>query len=257
MIKLLKNKLASSFIILICIFILASLIPALRSPAFLILKLPLKLSNLIGQEVNAVVYYHRNFAENSRLKKENDALRARVNIINELYLENNRLKDLLSFKQGSAYKLLAARVIGRDPENWASIVIIDKGSSSALKENQLVITGLGVAGKIVEVGIATSKVMLINDPHINIPVITQRARQDGIVVGALQKNLIMKFLAYDADINIGDAVVTSGLDEVYPKGILVGRVAGFTKDPTGLSRYATVEPMVNVNRLEEILVVLK
>jgi cell shape-determining protein MreC len=61
-----------------------------------------------------------------------------------------------------------------------------------LKENQLVITGLGVAGKIIEVGFNTSKVMLINDPRINIPVITQSSRQDGLATGTLQKNLLMK-----------------------------------------------------------------
>ncbi|MCM8762995.1 MAG: rod shape-determining protein MreC [Candidatus Omnitrophica bacterium] len=257
MIRPFKNKIVISFIIFICIFAFSFLIPSLRSGALAILKLPLKIFTLMAREINAAIFYHRNYVENIRLRKDNDILMAKLNMLNELYLENIRLKEMLGFKQGFIYKLLGARVIGHDPTDWSSVIIIDKGKDSGIKENQLVVTHLGLAGKIIEVGYNTSKVMLINDPHINIPVIIQRSRQDGLVTGTLQDNLVMKYLAYDADINIGDTVVTSGLDDVYPKGLLVGKVRSLSRDATGLSRYAIIEPAVKVSRLEEVLVVFK
>ena len=257
MIRFSKNKLYTSLVIFISILILSFAIPTFRPAAFFILKIPLKLGTLIEQEINAFVFYHRNYVENRRIRKDNDNLRSQLNMLNELYLENNRLRDILGFKQSSSFKLLAARVIGRDPGNWSSVVVIDKGKNSQVKENQLVITSLGVAGKITEVDFNTSKVMLINDVHINIPVIAQRSRYDGLVTGTLQKNLVMKFLSYDADLSIGDAIMTSGLDDFYPKGILIGKIISFTRDSTGLSRYAVIEPTVNVYRIEEVLVVLK
>lgn len=242
---------------MLCVLAAATLVRPLRSPALAVLAFPLKIGTWVTEEFGAFIFYHRNYGENVRLRVDNGILKNKIVTLHELYLENTRLKNLLAFKQESPYTVLAARVIGRDPSNWTSVIIVDKGSKSGVKNNLLVITPAGVAGKTIEVGPFTSKVALINDPRVNIPALVQRSRQDGLICGSLRANLVMRYLPYAADIKDGDSVVTSGLDDFYPKGVLLGTVVGFMKDTTGLSRDALVEPAVDVSRLEEVLVVFK
>ena len=254
-----KFKKKSLIYILVCVFLLllfSSLIPALRTPAFTILKYPLTLFTLAGREVHGVIFYHRNFLQNERLKKEVDLLRQKINSVNEVFLENRRLKSIVSFKQKAPFKVIPARVIGRSADNWASIAVIDKGSHQGIKRGHVVITHLGVAGKVIEVTDSTSKIMLINDPGLGVSAMGQRSRQEGLVSGTLGGSLIMKYLPKDADIQVSDVIITSGLTEAYPKGLLIGRVINIGEEFSGLSRYAIIKPAVNLSGIEELLVII-
>jgi len=222
-----------------------------------VLKFPLRVSWRITQEFGALIFYHRNFKENLYLRSENAKLKAGLNLLNELYQENKRLRELLNFKQSSEFKLTTCKVIGRDPDNWSSMVILDKGTLQNIRKNQLVITPAGVAGKVIEEGISTSKVILINDPNFKIAVVSQNSRQEGLASGTLQRNLTLRYLSTQAQITLGEAVVTSGLDQLYPKGILVGKIISVRYDSSGLVRECLIEPAVDVFRLEEVLVIIK
>jgi len=254
--KFKKKSLIYTAIFVSFLLLFSILIPTLRTPAFEILKYPLGLFTLISREVEGIIFYHRNFVQNEKLKKEIDFLKKKVNAANEVYLENRRLKNLLSFKQKTHLKVVSARIIGRSADNWSSIVIIDKGSYNGIKRGFVVINYLGLVGRVIETGGSTSKIMLINDPGFGVSAIVQRSRQEGLVSGTLGRSLIMKYLPKDADIRACDVVITSGLTEAYPKGLLIGSVISIGEEFSGLTCYAIIKPTVNLSSIEEVLIII-
>lgn len=240
----------------ISFLLICSFLAIFRSPTLSILKYPLTFVTCIRREMGAAIFYHRNFTEYERLKKETDTLNSKLNLARELYLENRRLKTLLAFKQKSSYKVRAARVIGRSPDSWASTVIIDKGSGNGIKRGCIAVTPLGLAGRVVETAETTSKVMLMNDVNISVSAMVQRTRQEGLVSGTLGNTLIMRYLPQESDIRVSDVVITSGLTEMYPKGLLIGTVEEVRDEFSGLSRYAIIKPAVNLADIEEVLVII-
>jgi rod shape-determining protein MreC len=209
------------------------------------------------RELGGFVFYHRNMIEKERLQKQVDLLKNKIVLTKEIYMENARLKEALAFKQKSQLRVIAARVIGRAPDSWSSVVIIDKGIDSGIKHGMAVINYLGLLGRVVETTAFASKVMLINDPSLGVSAIVQRSRQEGLASGTLGTNLIMRYLPEGSDVKVGDVIITSGLNAVYPKGILIGKVIDIGKEFSGLSSYAIVRPSVNLANIEEVLVVVQ
>lgn len=256
MLKFRKKDLFKLIGQVILLVFLASLIPALRPPFISIAKYPFKLLMLIKREIGGILFYHHHLAENERLNKDIDLLRYKLNKFDEVSLENNRLNQLLSLKQKSPYKLIAAKVIGHCADNWSSVIIIDKGESSGLKRGFVVINYLGLVGRISETAEYTCKIILVNDPNFGVSAIVQRSRQEGLVTGTLGDTLIMKYLPLDSDIKVSDIIVTSGLTESYPKGLLIGAVTDLGQEFSGLSRYAIIKTAVNLASLEEVLIII-
>jgi rod shape-determining protein MreC len=254
--KVKSKKFITYLVFILATILVANLIPQFRNLTADIFKYPLYIVSWIGREIHAAVFFHRNFRENERLKKEIDLLRRRSDVAQELAIENKRLRSLLNFKQNSALRMVACRVIGRDPSNWSSVVIIDKGKKHGIKPSLAVITERALAGKVIEVGDSTSKVMLINDPNLSVSAILQRSRSEGAVSGTLQNLLIMRYLSADVDIKVSDVVISSGLSQIYPTGIMIGEVSFIGTEFSGLARYALIKPAVNFSTLEEVLVVL-
>jgi len=217
---------------------------------------PLGLVNLIRREAVGIIFYHRNLSENISLRKEIDFLRNKLNGLNEIYLENLRLKNSLSFKQKSGFKIIPARVIARPADNWSTGLIIDKGSAYGIRKGNPVITYLGLVGRVIETTDSNAKIMLLSDPNLGVSSLVQRSRQEGLVCGTLGNTLIMKYLPDDADIKLQDVIVSSGLNDTYPKGLLIGTVIDIGKEFSGLSRYAIIKPAVNLSDLEEVLIVI-
>jgi rod shape-determining protein MreC len=242
---------------LIPLLILAVFLPVVRPPVMAVLRVPLYLCSFIGREINGIVFYHRNYIERSTLARRVDYLNSRLAAFNDLSAENTRLTNLLSLKQQASYKVIAARVIGRDPSNWSSAVIINKGSSSGIRRGAASVSFLGLAGRVSDVGPATATVTLINDPKLSVSARVQRSRQEGLVSGSLGGTLLLKLLPKDCDIAVGDAVETSGLTRVYPKGVLIGTVSAIERDFSGLSAYAMIKPSVDLASLEELLVIVE
>jgi len=202
-----------------------------------------------------MIFYHRNMAQNERLNNQANLLRTKLNNVKELFLENQRLNALLSFKQKSSFKVIAARVIARPPDAWGSAVIVDKGTFSGIKPGMSVVTYLGLAGRVSEATSSTAKIILLNDPNLSVSALLRRTRQEGLVCGTLGAYLIMRYLPLDCDVKSGDEVITSGLSPAYPRAILIGTVTDIGKEFSGLSRYCLIRPAVNLASLEELLVV--
>lgn len=256
---MLKFKKKSLFYLAVAVILLlftSSLIPALRTPLLNTLRYPFNLLTLTSRELGGIVFYHRNLLQNERLRKEIDLLKNKLNALNEIYLENNRLRALLSFKQKSPYKVIAARVIAHSPDNWSSVIIVDKGQFYGIRRGCVVINYLGFVGRVIETTKSTSKIMLINDPDLGVSAIVQRSRQEGLVSGTLGNSLIMKYLTKDSDVKVSDLIITSGLTNNYPKGLLIGTVTAVGEEFSGLSHYAIIRPAVDLSNLEEVLIIV-
>ncbi len=256
MFKFKKKSLVYTAVSVSFLILLSCLTPSLKTPAFRVLKYPLGLFTLIAREAEGIIFYHHNMVGNEKLRKEIDFLTQKINSTNEIVLENTRLKNLLTFKQKSPFKVVAARVIGRSADNWSSLVIIDKGSHNGIRRGFAVISYLGLVGRVIEAQDYTSKIMLINDSSLGVSAIVQRSRQEGLVSGTLGRSLIMKYLPKDADIRVNDVVITSGLTDAYPKGLLIGSVINIREEFSGLSRYCYINPAVNLSSIEEVLIII-
>ncbi|MBD5558940.1 MAG: rod shape-determining protein MreC [Clostridia bacterium] len=178
----------------------------------------------------------------------------------ELVAENARLRELLEFKESTVtQELKAAQIIGKEPGNWFEVFTIDLGANDGIEAGMPVVTPQGLVGRVEEVGLSWAKVMSIIDVRSSVSAIMERTRDTGVVKGTigsddLTATLSMNYLPLDTDIIEGDTVLTSGYDEVYPKGLIVGRVTSSTDQSGG--KLVIVEPSVDFRRLEEVLVVI-
>ena len=253
----LPRKNLINFILLVCaVFLVSNFLSCFKNPAQEIFKPHLSFIGLVKREVSGIIFYHRNMIQAERLQNEIDFLRGNLFDLRELSQENARLKNLFNFKQKSLLRLVAARIIGRSLDSWSSSVIIDKGRYNGIKSGMVVISPQGLVGSIVESTDNTSKVLLINDPNQGVSSIVQRSRQEGLVSGTLGTNLIMRYLPDEAQIVVGDIIITSELSQIYPKGLLLGRVVNIGREFSGLNRYALVKPVVDLANIEEVLVIV-
>jgi rod shape-determining protein MreC len=217
-------------------------------------SLPLKIINFPIQELKKILSYHFTYNQNLILRSENAALMNKLVELEEFRQENERLKNLFNFKRDSNYSFIVARVIGRDPTNWSSSVIIDRGQRHGIQANMCCVTEAGVVGKVLEAGEVTSKVMLINDPNSSVASLIQRSREQGIISGTITGQCRLHFLPGNSDVKASDIIITSGLGGVYPKGLVIGRVVEIEDETGGLSRSCRVKPAANLSGLEEILI---
>ncbi|MGD9015701.1 MAG: rod shape-determining protein MreC, partial [Candidatus Omnitrophota bacterium] len=238
------------------VIITAIFIPSLRNYFIDRLRMSLGIFTSLSREIQGVALYHKNLVQNQRLRKEIGLIRRQLFEAEELYLENMRLRELLDFKEKSIYPLTAASVIGYDPTNLSSIIILNKGKQQGIKKDSAVITNDGLVGRIIEVGEQTSKVLLIDDINSGVAAFIQRSRQKGLVSGTLGRELILQYLPARADVQVSDLVITSGLSGLYPKGILVGKIKEIKKEKIPGEIFVIVQPSAKLSKLEEVLVVL-
>ncbi|MCL5044658.1 MAG: rod shape-determining protein MreC [Deltaproteobacteria bacterium] len=194
--------------------------------------------------------------------RENRALRQRLAVLEseqvraaELEAENRRLRRLLGLKQSLGYDAAVARVIGGDATGLARTLVLSQGAQDAMAVGMPVITREGVVGKLIAVGRHSSRMLLINDHNAALDAVDQVSRVRGIVAGDLQGGLQMKYVGVASAVKVGDPVVTSGKDGVFPRGLLVGRVAAVQSEPLGLFLRVRIAPAVDFVRLEEVLVI--
>jgi len=193
--------------------------------------------------------------DNQRLQQRVAGLEGEVLRLNELERENARLAELLAFRarlQGTAY---GARVIARDPGPLSMTLTIDRGERDHVHRGMAVLSPQGVVGQIVEASQTAARVVLLTDHNSGIDALVQRTRARGVVQGGTDGSCYMNYLNRDADVVVGDRVLTSGLDGIFPKGVVVGEVVDVSRRHRGLLQAATVRPSVALDRLEEVLVV--
>lgn len=193
---------------------------------------------------------------NQDLLKENAELRAQLGSMTELQLENERLNDLLAFKQKTDMDLLAAKVIGKDLLPDHNTITINRGSVHGLKKSMAALTVAGAVGYVFRVQDYTSQILLLTDRYSAIDAIVQRSRARGIIEGFSKEGCRMRYLRRSDDVQDGDLIVTSGLDNIFPKGFPIGIVTAVKKSEYGVSQDIEVSPFINSTNMEEIFVVL-
>ncbi len=195
--------------------------------------------------------------EENRELRHSLALLAEQNVhTQELALENARLRNLLLLKERSPARLVSSEIIGRDAVGWFKTLLINKGRSDGIQKNHAVITHQGVVGRCIEVADSTSKVLLITDINSSVDALVQRTRSRGILQGKGSASCELTFISSADDVAVGDLVVTTGLCGIFPKGLSIGTVTRVDKTTLGLFHYVEVEPSINLNKLEEVSILL-
>lgn len=207
--------------------------------------------HLVDEYINLINVKRRNAELTRRLER----LQLENEKIVELEKENQRLKGLLQLKEQKTNDLVAANITGEDVMNWFKCVIIDKGRSAGIKEKMPVITPAGVVGQAVEVNMWHSKVMIINDTNSAIDIYITGKHTRGIVEGTGQTVVKLKYVQKNDDVEVGDKLITSGKDGIYPRGLPVGIVISVNKNQPGLFADIDVMPFNNFKKLDEVLVV--
>lgn len=196
------------------------------------------------------------YGQNKELKKEVKELRQAILSLKTFEEENKRLRELLAFKKKNEFETISAQVIGKSATNWRYTIIIDRGSKDGIKKNMPVIVADGLVGQVTEVSGYASQVKLIIDPKSGVGAQLLESRETGIVEGEVGGNLSLSFITREANINKGDAVVTSGLGGLYPKGIYIGLVEEVDQKSYSLYKEIIVSSPIDFSKLEEVMIII-
>jgi rod shape-determining protein MreC len=217
-------------------------------------------SAFLGAELWRGWAFHREtYAENRKLRERVRALETELQLVAHRAQESVRLRELLELRQAVPLDTLAARVVGRDGVPWFRSLTLDKGEADGVALDAAVISATGVVGRVFAVGPHAARVQALLDRDSGAAALVERSRVMGVVSGQVAgadtgaEDLALKYVPERADVVVGDLVVTSGLDRIYPKGLVIGRVRAIG-EVAGLFRDVRVEPSARFDRLEEVLV---
>ena len=192
--------------------------------------------------------------ENRDLKAQLDRLRIEQVRLSEDAAQARRLQALFGFKEQFISRTVAAQVIGASGSDQSHVVYIDKGVSDGIKPDMAVITPDGIVGKVLRVFHASSQVLLINDSSSGVGAILESSRLQGILQGTAAGETMLRYVMSDEKVALGERVLTSGGDRIFPKGLPIGSVQQ-TNPGSDLFLNIRVKPAANLSRLEEVLVV--
>lgn len=193
---------------------------------------------------------------NEQLKDSNDRLKTELMLLRELEIENNRLRDLLQFKQKTKMEMVAARVVGRDLIPDYNTLTINKGSEHGLKRGQAVITLKGALGTLLEVENHRSHVMLITDRYSVVDGLVERTRAQGYVEGNGGSECSLKYTDRTTELAKGDLIVTGGLDNVFPKGFPLAIVESVENKAYSVALKVQLKPVIEPSEVEEVFIVV-
>lgn len=194
--------------------------------------------------------------ENEKLTVLVGQMRQELARMEEMRLENKRLRGLLSLEERSPEPLVAAQVVSGDPSGYFQTVMINRGANGGVAASMPVLNSAGVVGRVIWTSPSYAKVLLLTDHNSGVDVLVQRTRARGVVQGSGEDNLRLKYLLHSEDVRVGDKLVTSGSAGVYPKGLLVGYVISTKVTDKGVFLDVEARPAVDFNRLEDVVVIL-
>ena len=207
-------------------------------------------------------------AELEQMRQENERLRLEAAQNAQVWEENDRLRQALSWQRQTRWKLKTARVLLRDPANWWRTIHIDVGSRHGILTNMPVLTSEGLIGKIWQVVFNSSQVVLIGDPKCSVSALVEGAEKPGsprkgVVDGVITSSgssildpsiVLLTFLDRKSTVKPGQRVITSGVGGVFPRGIPIGQIAETRSIGYGLYLEARVKLAANLANLEEVFV---
>lgn len=195
--------------------------------------------------------------------RENEALEQRIRFLEEENLQfrealvaSGHLQRIVEMRENFEVPLLPSQVVGHDVSPWFHSVLLDRGQSNDVRSGMPVVTDAGVVGVVTATSPHAARVMMLLDRRSAADAIVQRSRARGLVRGDGTNRLEFVFLVRGDDVRPGDAIITSGVGGVYPKGLRVGEVVAVETDRDRLLHTATVRPAVDFGRLEQVFVML-
>lgn len=198
------------------------------------------------------------------LSLENQALRQQVAQLEverqrllALQYDNDRLSSLLGLKSSSFPQGVPARVAARDPNLWYSQMVFDRGTQDGVQRNRVVVASSGLVGKVISVSPSASRVRLVLDSGTAVPAMLAESGALGVVYGEDGFSCVMKFIDHDVKVREGELVLTSGLGDLYPGGVPIGRVSREYGRTEALFQSVQVRPTVDFGTLREALIVAK
>ena len=194
--------------------------------------------------------------ENIELREKVDQLTAERNAALERAAELDLLRAQLALPTRPAYRELAANVISRDASLWFRRLVIDRGSLNGVKRDMPVTTTGGIVGRVISVGPTFAMVQVITDKHAGVGAMLQTSRAMGELRGMDNNRSELKNISSTEKVEVGESIVTTGLDRIYPKGLLVGTVESVEADPSAPWHKIVVKPSAPVDRVEHVLVLL-
>ena len=193
--------------------------------------------------------------QNEALQRENGQLKLEIMQLQGKSAEADRLAALLNFKQKQAkVPTVVARVIGSSADPNSAVIYLDQGQRDGIRKNMGVITPEGVVGKVIEAFRDTSQVLLLTDRDSGVGAMIAESRIQSPVGGMGEPLLNMKYVGNDDEVSVGSRVVTSGMDRIFPKDLPVGVITQVK--PGGQYKQIRVKPSANLEKLEEVIVLL-
>ncbi len=256
------------FIVLIAVNIIGLSVTSRRSTAFGIERIAMSaiapFQELVTRSLRFTRDIWRYYFYLVTVAKENHVLMRQLgqavenkNQWQETELANTRLRDLIDFQRNISERVVAAEVIGKDPSAWFKTVIIDKGEADGLTRGLPVVILQGIAGQVIEASNHYSKVMLIVDSNSAVDALVQRTRARGVIKGEATAQCRLDYVLRKNDVRMGDTIVSSGLDGVYPKGLRIGYVSQVIEHDADIFHEVIITPFVDFEKLEEVLVILE
>lgn len=216
------------------------------SPIIDVLVVPAKAIAGIYDYLKELKQIHK---ENQKLREENTALLKLRDNTQALEIENKLLAKLLNYVVPPEATYLTARVIAEEGDAFSHSLIAYTGNSDTVKKGQVVLSSRGVVGRIEQVGKLYSKIILITDINSKIPVMVERTRVRGILTGDNTPTPKMVFIPLEAELTVGDRVVTSGVAGVFPAGLPIGKISSIEKNSVKIKTFT------NMERLEYVKIV--
>lgn len=189
------------------------------------------------------------YAENKQLRSENKQMMILQNKVRTLEVENQLLARLLNYVPPQEVSYMSARIIAESGDSFAHLLLVYIGDE-AVRKGQVVLSNESVIGRVDTVGEHFAKIILITDINSRIPVLIERTRARGILSGNNTAIPEMIFTRSNADIQVGDVVVTSGVGGLFPSGLPIGFISAVNEDGS-----MKVEPMADISRLEYVRIV--
>ncbi len=172
----------------------------------------------------------------------------------ETGLENERLRKLLQLTSERPDYITSAEVFARDPSNWFQMLWINKGTNDGITRDMVAVTPLGPVGKIHRVFQSGAHIILITDVNSSVAVRLQSSRVEGILEGRGDDRCYLKYISRESEVKVGESVVTSGLEGIYPEGLLIGYVKDVKIDGEEVFQIIEVLPSQTLNTVEEVAI---
>ncbi len=195
-------------------------------------------------------------SDNVRLRAEVERLRSDLAREREQSLQNERLRRLLGMREDLAPRSVGASVVTAHLSDQTRMIVLDRGTESGIKPDQAVVAWGGAVGRVVFSDKSFAKVRLLTDPNSGVAGVVQRSRAAGMVLGRGASSLEMMYVPKYADVEVGDRVITSGLDGVFPRGFGIGKVT-VVSDSAGVTKSIRLDPEVDFASLEEVLALIE